>query len=78
MAKLADKEKKVVEPKSQKKISKSKGKETKSEVKPKIVVKKKSTSVKKEEIEKASEWSLEKGNFSGRTAYQFILSLKKN
>mgnify|MGYP002852862074 CR=1 FL=1 len=35
-------------------------------------------SLKKEEIEKASEWSLEKGNFSGRTAYQFILSLKKN
>ena len=34
--------------------------------------------LKKGEIEKASEWSLEKGNFSGRTAYQFILSLKKN
>ncbi len=35
-------------------------------------------SLKKEDIIKASEWSLEKGNFSGRTAYQFILSLKKN
>ncbi len=34
-------------------------------------------SLKKEQIDKASEWSLEKGNFSGRTAYQFILSLKK-
>ena len=34
-------------------------------------------SFKKEQIIKASEWSLEKGNFSGRTAYQFILSLKK-
>lgn len=34
--------------------------------------------LKKEQIDKASEWSLEKGNFSGRTAYQFILSLKKN
>ena len=52
MAKLADKEKKVVEPKSQKKISKSKGKEAKSQVKPKIAVKKKSSSIKKEEIEK--------------------------
>ena len=35
-------------------------------------------SMKKEQIIKASEWSLEKGNFSGRTAYQFILSLKKD
>ena len=52
MAKLADKEKKVVEPKSQKKISKSKSKETKSQVKPKIAVKKKSSSIKKEEIKK--------------------------
>ena len=34
--------------------------------------------LKKEQINKASEWSLEKGNFSGRTAYQFILTLKKN
>jgi len=34
--------------------------------------------LKKEQIDKASEWSLEKGNFSGRTAYQFILSLKKD
>ena len=34
--------------------------------------------LKKEHINKASEWSLEKGNFSGRTAYQFILTLKKN
>ena len=33
-------------------------------------------SLKKEQIEKASEWSLDKGNFSGRTAYQFILNLK--
>ena len=33
--------------------------------------------LKKEQINKASEWSLEKGNFSGRTAYQFILTLKK-
>ena len=33
--------------------------------------------LKKEQINKASEWSLEKGNFSGRTAYQFILNLKK-
>ncbi|MAZ46615.1 MAG: hypothetical protein CMM98_03470 [Rickettsiales bacterium] len=33
-------------------------------------------SLKKEDLEKAYEWSLEKGNFSGRTAYQFILSLK--
>ena len=35
-------------------------------------------SLKKEQIIRASEWSLEKGNFSGRTAYQFILTLKKN
>lgn len=35
-------------------------------------------SLKKEHIIRASEWSLEKGNFSGRTAYQFILTLKKN
>ena len=35
-------------------------------------------SLNKEEIIKASEWSLEKGNFSGRTAYQFVQSLKKN
>ena len=34
--------------------------------------------LKKKEIDKASEWSLEKGNFSGRTAYQFILSLNKS
>lgn len=34
--------------------------------------------LKKEELIKASEWSLEKGNFSGRTAYQFIVNLKKN
>ena len=33
-------------------------------------------SLKKELIDRASEWSLEKGNFSGRTAYQFIISLK--
>ena len=52
MAKLANKKKKVVEPKSQKKISKSKSKETKSQVKPKIAVKKKSSSIKKEEIKK--------------------------
>ena len=35
-------------------------------------------SLKKDQIIRASEWSLEKGNFSGRTAYQFILTLKKN
>lgn len=35
-------------------------------------------SLTKEQIIRASEWSLEKGNFSGRTAYQFILTLKKN
>ena len=35
-------------------------------------------SLNKEEIIKASEWSLEKGNLSGRTAYQFIQSLKIN
>ena len=35
-------------------------------------------SLKKEQIIRASEWSLEKGNFSGRTAYQFILTLKNN
>ena len=35
-------------------------------------------SLKKEQIIKASEWGIEKGNFSGRTAYQFILNLKKN
>ena len=35
-------------------------------------------SLKKDHIIRASEWSLEKGNFSGRTAYQFILTLKKN
>ena len=35
-------------------------------------------SLKKEHIIRASEWSLEKGNFSGRTAYQFILTLKNN
>ncbi|MAI29385.1 MAG: AAA family ATPase [Rickettsiales bacterium] len=34
-------------------------------------------SLKKEQISMALEWSLEKGNFSGRTAYQFIQSLKK-
>ena len=34
--------------------------------------------LKKEQLIKASEWSLEKGNFSGRTAYQFIVNLKKN
>lgn len=33
-------------------------------------------SLTKEQISKAIEWSLEKGNFSGRTAYQFILNLK--
>ena len=33
-------------------------------------------SLKKELIDRASEWSLEKGNFSGRTAYQFIINLK--
>ena len=35
-------------------------------------------SLTEEQIIRASEWSLEKGNFSGRTAYQFILTLKKN
>jgi hypothetical protein len=35
-------------------------------------------SLNKEKIIKASEWSLEKGNFSGRTAYQFVQNLKKN
>ena len=35
-------------------------------------------SLKKEDLEKAYEWSLEKGNFSGRTAYQYVLTLKKN
>jgi len=35
-------------------------------------------SLKKEQIIMASQWSLERGNFSGRTAYQFILTLKKN
>ena len=35
-------------------------------------------SLTKEQIIRASEWSLEKGNFSGRTAYQYILTLKKN
>jgi len=35
-------------------------------------------SLKKEQLKTAFEWSLEKGNFSGRTAYQFILNLKKN
>ena len=35
-------------------------------------------SLKKDQIIRASEWSLEKGNFSGRTAYQFILTLKNN
>ena len=37
-----------------------------------------SISLTKEQLTKASEWGLEKGNFSGRTAYQFILNLKKN
>ena len=35
-------------------------------------------SLKKDQIIRASEWSLEKGNFSGRTAYQYVLTLKKN
>ena len=35
-------------------------------------------SLTKEQIIRASEWSLEKGNFSGRTAYQYVLTLKKN
>ena len=35
-------------------------------------------SLTEEQIVRASEWSLEKGNFSGRTAYQYILTLKKN
>ena len=35
-------------------------------------------SLTEEQIIRASEWSLEKGNFSGRTAYQYILTLKNN
>ena len=35
-------------------------------------------SLTKEQIIRASEWSLEKGNFSVRTAYQYVLTLKKN
>ena len=49
MAKLTDKKKKVVEPKSKKITLKSVAKEIKSEVKPRLAVKKKSPSIEKKE-----------------------------